>query len=208
MESTTSGITGYTTASLMTTKPNVTLTSGTENGSTTYKQNATTYGASSTNVSYGIGTVELTTLAETTYPAANNCDIIYNSKCFEIKIGVIPTVSFYDAESLCGDRKLANIYDVTHYNLVNNVLRSKIIDPWDWIAVWTGMTYNYKNGQLLQASGQPIELPLIVWQPNNPRAQPSWTGVAVHVLKYEEKREQGLINRSPATLYAGGICEE
>ncbi|XP_077973756.1 uncharacterized protein LOC144429551 [Styela clava] len=137
-----------------------------------------------------------------TTPVCTKCGVVYNSRCFRAILG--KKVTLIVAESLC-ENKLANIYDVTHYNLLLDYLRPMIPDGWSRVHVRTGMTY--KNGQLYSTTGQAISLPTEVWYPDNPKPNPSWTSVVVRVTLNPEEIYQGIFNDSPSSEYNGAICE-
>ncbi|XP_077976175.1 E-selectin-like [Styela clava] len=115
-----------------------------------------------------------------------------------------PTVTLSVAESLC-ENKLANIYDVTHYNLLLNYLRSIIPDREIASYVFTGMTY--KNGQLYSMTNQAISLPAEVWRPDYPVAIASRPSVAVVVRQDQENNDQGSFNTGTTNSLTGAICE-
>ncbi|XP_077973804.1 uncharacterized protein LOC144411686 [Styela clava] len=113
-------------------------------------------------------------------------------------------VTSSDAESLCGNR-LANIYNVTHYNLLRDYLRPMIPDGHTYTWVHTGMTY--ENGQLYSTTGQTISLPTEVWFPDTPHFDASLTTVVVRVSRYPQDSYQGIYNEKSSTKFNGAICE-
>ncbi|XP_077972259.1 uncharacterized protein LOC120340095 [Styela clava] len=133
-----------------------------------------------------------------------DCGVVYNSKCFRAIVYNTKNVTFSVAKSLC-ENKLANIYDITHYNLLRDYLRSMIPDEWSWIWVRTGMTY--KNGQLYSTTGQAISLPTEVWFPDYPNPYSLLTTVVVGVDRDPENKRQGIFNYLPSWGYNGAICE-
>ncbi|XP_077967302.1 uncharacterized protein LOC144421048 [Styela clava] len=134
---------------------------------------------------------------------AQNCDITYNSKCYQAIVYNARNVTLSIAMSLCKDR-LANIYDAIHYNLLQAHIRPMIPDGWGRIDVWTGMTY--KNGKLLLSSGKPSSLPTEVRYPGTPYNHASWTSIVISVNR-NPRRSQGIYNNPPSTPYYGVICE-
>ncbi|XP_039267891.2 uncharacterized protein LOC120342908 [Styela clava] len=139
-----------------------------------------------------------------TTPACTKCGVVYNSKCFRAIVYDVKNVTFSVAKSLCKN-KLANIYDVTHFNLVRDYLRSMIPDGESLIYVCTGMSY--KNSQLYSTTGQAMSLPTEVWRSDYPISQESWTTVAVRVHQKPEYKYQGIYNYAPTYGYFGAICE-
>ncbi|XP_077974094.1 uncharacterized protein LOC120346976 [Styela clava] len=105
-----------------------------------------------------------TVIATTQGLSTEECSVVYNSKCFRaIVYGTRNyNVTLSVAESIC-ENKLANMYDITHYKLLQEYLRPMIPDGWLGIYVRTGMTY--KLGQLYSTTGQAISLPTEVWNP-------------------------------------------
>ncbi|XP_077974906.1 uncharacterized protein LOC120330226 [Styela clava] len=135
------------------------------------------------------------------------CGVVYDSKCFRAIVYRGDNVTLSVAESIC-ENKLANIYDVTHYNLLQDYLRSMIPDSWSWIQIRTGMTYNiHKNGQLYSKTGQAMSLPTAVWYPIDPHSDASSTTVVVLVLRNQTDKYQGIYNMPPSAEYNGAICE-
>ncbi|XP_077972827.1 uncharacterized protein LOC144428047 [Styela clava] len=134
-----------------------------------------------------------------TTPACTKCGVVYNSKCFRAIVYDVKNVTFNLAKSLCKN-KLANIYDVTHFNLVRDYLRSMIPDGESLIFVCTGMSY--KNSHLYSTTGQAMSLPTEVWRSDYPISQESWTTVAVRVHRKPEYKYQGIYNYAPTS-----ICE-
>nr|XP_039274080.1 uncharacterized protein LOC120348037 [Styela clava] len=132
------------------------------------------------------------------------CGVVYNSSCFQAIVYDVKNVSSSDAESLC-ENKLANIYDVTHYNLLRDYLRSIIPDGLAGVFVRTGMTY--KNDQLYSTMGQAMFLPTEVWYPDHPSSHATYTIVVVLVKRNQEDKYQGIFNNSPSQHYNGAICE-
>ncbi|XP_077973856.1 uncharacterized protein LOC120346972 isoform X2 [Styela clava] len=129
------------------------------------------------------------------------CGVVYNSRCFRAIVYDVRNVTLSVAESIC-ENKLANIYDVTHYNLLRDYLRPMIPDGWPYIRVYTGM--NYTNGQLYSTTGQAMSLPKEVWYPI-PYA--SSTSVVVLVARNPEEIYRGIFNVPPSSEYNGAICE-
>ncbi|XP_077972606.1 uncharacterized protein LOC120339450 [Styela clava] len=137
--------------------------------------------------------------------AATGCDVVHNSKCFRAIVYDNMNASLSVAASICGN-KLANIYDITHFNLLQDYLRPMIPDGWLYAWVRTGMIY--KNGQLYSTTGQAISLPTEVWFPNYyPSSDASYTTVVVRVSRNPEDAYQGIYNATPSIEFNGGICE-
>ncbi|XP_077973855.1 uncharacterized protein LOC120346972 isoform X1 [Styela clava] len=134
-------------------------------------------------------------------PVCTKCGVVYNSRCFRAIVYDVRNVTLSVAESIC-ENKLANIYDVTHYNLLRDYLRPMIPDGWPYIRVYTGM--NYTNGQLYSTTGQAMSLPKEVWYPI-PYA--SSTSVVVLVARNPEEIYRGIFNVPPSSEYNGAICE-
>ncbi|XP_077967679.1 uncharacterized protein LOC120326632 isoform X1 [Styela clava] len=128
--------------------------------------------------------------------------VVYNSKRFRAILSGGVTLSV--AESLC-ENKLANIYDVTHYNLLQDYLRTMIPDDRSLIGLRIGMTY--ENGQLYSTTGQAISLPTEVWYPNFPHSDASRTDVVVRVSENPEENNQGISNVTPSNVQYAAICE-
>nr|XP_039255390.1 uncharacterized protein LOC120332253 [Styela clava] len=134
------------------------------------------------------------------------CDFKYNSKCFRIVTYDVQNVTFNDSESICKSMNIgkpANIYNLTHYQMLLTHLRPRIPAGWSWIDIWTGM--QYKNNQLLLSSGGSITLATEVWYPYYPNLDESWTNVGVAVDK--DQTYQGIFNRIPSWPIHGVICE-
>ncbi|XP_077969371.1 uncharacterized protein LOC120345060 [Styela clava] len=129
------------------------------------------------------------------------CDVTYKTKCFRVVVYRTDLVTLNDAEKTCKSRngKPANIYDLAHYQSLLSYLRSIIPAGEESIDIWTGM--EYKNDQLLQASGEPSTIATEVWFPKYPITHASYTNVVVQVNKDPESSRQG-IYKSP-----GVICE-
>nr|XP_039252449.1 sushi, von Willebrand factor type A, EGF and pentraxin domain-containing protein 1-like [Styela clava] len=138
----------------------------------------------------------------TTPVCAPECGVVYNSRCIRAIVYKAQNVTLSVAETLC-ENKLANIYDVTHYNRVVDYLRPMIPDRRDYIVVRTGMTY--KGGQLYSTTGQAMSLPTEVWYSGYPYSDASYTTVVVYVNRNPE--DQGIFNYSPSYAYQGAICE-
>nr|XP_039272730.1 uncharacterized protein LOC120346996 [Styela clava] len=131
------------------------------------------------------------------------CGVVYNSKCFRAIFHDKNDVSLSVAKSICGN-KLANIYDVTHYKLLQDYLRSIFPAGWSGIGVRTGMTY--KNGQLYSTTGQPISLPKTLWHPGLPITHESYPTVIVLITRDSEGKE-GILNAHSDNNFLGAICE-
>ncbi|XP_039248842.2 uncharacterized protein LOC120326589 isoform X2 [Styela clava] len=123
--------------------------------------------------------------------AENKCDVTYKKKCYRIVVYDRQNINLNKAESICKSMngKLANIYDLKHYQLLRTHQRSMIPAGRSGIATWTGM--KYKNNQLLLSSGEPITIAKEVWFYTFPESTTSNTKVAVYVRKetVQEHRE-------------------
>nr|XP_039269120.1 uncharacterized protein LOC120344096 isoform X1 [Styela clava] len=134
------------------------------------------------------------------------CGVVYNSSCIRAIVYDVKNVTFSVAESIC-ENKLANIYDVTHYNLVRDYLRSMIPDGLSGFHIHTGMTYNHSNGQLYSTTGQVMSLPTEFWSPDTPYSYAPYTGVGIVVNRNPKDESQGIFNYPSWGLYHGVICE-
>nr|XP_039253032.1 sushi, von Willebrand factor type A, EGF and pentraxin domain-containing protein 1-like [Styela clava] len=137
-----------------------------------------------------------------TTPVCTKCGVVYDLRCFRAIVYGVGNVSLSVAEFIC-ENKLANIYDVTHYNRVVDYLRSMIPDGRSWIWIRTGMTY--ENGQLYSTTGQAMSLPTEVWHNGYPDSGASYTTVVVEVNQNPD--DQGIFNDSPSYAHYGAICE-
>ncbi|XP_077972442.1 uncharacterized protein LOC144427311 [Styela clava] len=133
----------------------------------------------------------------------DNCGVRYKLKCFRAVFHETRDVNLGVAKSVC-ENKLANIYDVTHMNMLEGYLRSMIPDGGQVIAVRTGMSY--KGGELYSTIGQIVSVPTEFWLFDYPYPDASRTTVVVSV-------DQNL-NHKPAIfivpasdLYLGALCE-
>ncbi|XP_077974281.1 uncharacterized protein LOC120333154 [Styela clava] len=140
----------------------------------------------------------------TTPVCKSKCSVVYNSKCFRVIYYKADNVSLSVAESICKNN-LANIYDVTHYNLTRDYLRSMIPHRWSWIIVRTGMTY--KHGQLYSTTDQAMSLPTGVWSPRYPVFNTFQTAVSVEINENPKYKNQGIVNTTPSHSCQGAICE-
>nr|XP_039255399.1 uncharacterized protein LOC120332262 [Styela clava] len=134
------------------------------------------------------------------------CDVKYDSKCFRIVVYGTRNVTFNDSESICKSMNIgkpANIYNLTHYQILLSHLRPLIPAGWTLIGIWTGM--EYKNNQLLLSSGGSITLATEVWHSGYPHTYASYTNVAVGVDK--DPTYQGIFNGIPSLSVHGVICE-
>nr|XP_039264302.1 uncharacterized protein LOC120340115 [Styela clava] len=132
------------------------------------------------------------------------CGVVYKSKCFQAFVYDKWNVTLSAAESICKN-KLANIYDVTHYDMLREYLRPMIPDGRSWIGVRTGMTY--KNGQLYATTGQAVSLPTEVWHPNYPSSAASFTTAVVDFARNPKNKYQGIFNVLPSNVYHGAIFD-
>nr|XP_039253030.1 sushi, von Willebrand factor type A, EGF and pentraxin domain-containing protein 1-like isoform X2 [Styela clava] len=129
-----------------------------------------------------------------TTPVCTKCGVEYNLKCFRAIVYNTHNVTLRVAETLCKN-KLANIYDVTHYKLIQDYLRPMIPDGESHI--W--------DGQLYSTTGQAMSLPTEVWRNGYPYSDASYTTVVVVVNRNPD--DQGISNVPPFYLYHGAICE-
>nr|XP_039262279.1 uncharacterized protein LOC120338358 [Styela clava] len=138
-----------------------------------------------------------------------NCDVMYKLKCFKY----IPAPSYayfkYDAaKGLCegiGGR-LANIYDVTHYKLIESYLRSKLGQQ-SLFYVWTGLTY--RNNKLFLTTGEEVTFPIEYWykKTTNQGSDPTWTRTHLYVSKDPNSIYRGINAPSPTSEASGPLCE-
>nr|XP_039263937.1 uncharacterized protein LOC120339797 isoform X2 [Styela clava] len=131
------------------------------------------------------------------------CDVTYNSKCFRVIVYDKLNVTLNVAKSLC-ENKLANIYDLTHLNLLKDYLRPLIPDERSWFGVCTGMSY--KNGQLYSANDQVMSLSNETWAASFPNSDVLRTTVSVRVYN-DPGNNEGIFNYRPDWLNFGAICE-
>nr|XP_039264582.1 uncharacterized protein LOC120340402 [Styela clava] len=141
--------------------------------------------------------------------AKDKCDVKYDSKCFRTVVYDSKNVTFYDAAPTCKSMNIgkpANIYDLTHFQLLRAHLRSVIPARRPHILIWTGM--EYKSNQLLLSNGRAITIATEVWHANNyPNSLARYSNVCVAVRKDPENKYQGTMNRQPSDPYSGVICE-
>ncbi|XP_077969386.1 uncharacterized protein LOC144423063 [Styela clava] len=140
--------------------------------------------------------------------AENKCSVIYKTKCFRAVVYGTDNVTFNGAQSVCksmNNGKLANIYDLTHFQSLLRYLRPMIPAGETSTDVWTGM--EYKNNQLLLSSGGPITMTTEVWYPGHPKSYASWSVVSVDINKVPESAYQGMRNTKPSYSRHGVICE-
>ncbi|XP_077972190.1 uncharacterized protein LOC144427213 [Styela clava] len=136
-----------------------------------------------------------------------NCGLIYKSKCFWAIVYDTKNVTLSVAKSLC-ENKLANIYDVKHFNLLQDYLRTMIPNEWPVIEVHTGMINEIghvysTNDHILSWLNE-----VWYWLPQYPSGDPTGTTVTVLVHKNPEDADQRVIlNVSPSSLSDGAICE-
>ncbi|XP_077975111.1 uncharacterized protein LOC120332262 [Styela clava] len=155
------------------------------------------------------------------------CDVKYDSKCFRIVVYGTMNVTFNDSESICKSMNIgkpANIYNLTHYQMLLTHVRPLIPAFWAWMHIWTGMKYKiscishtskqrfirlrHQNNQLLLSSGENTTLVTEMWYDGYPRYLASWTNVGVLVSKdSEEKKYQGMYNEPPTFTNYGVFCE-
>nr|XP_039252331.1 uncharacterized protein LOC120329670 isoform X2 [Styela clava]XP_039252332.1 uncharacterized protein LOC120329670 isoform X2 [Styela clava]XP_039252333.1 uncharacterized protein LOC120329670 isoform X2 [Styela clava]XP_039252334.1 uncharacterized protein LOC120329670 isoform X2 [Styela clava] len=175
---------------------------------TTYTAPAT---ISQTNILSTTNLSLLTTIAETTRNEKvelstnqRSCGFTYNSKCFQAIMQYAGNITFSDAEYIC-ENKLANIYDVTQFNMMLSYMRTKTTDYWTALAVHTGMIY--QGGQLKLSTGESVSLPTNVWKPGFPNKIGSHTNVAIDVYRNPDSTNQGFLNHDSNVNYYGAICE-
>ncbi|XP_077975756.1 uncharacterized protein LOC144431468 isoform X1 [Styela clava] len=128
--------------------------------------------------------------------------------CSQAVVYDVNNVTFNDAEPICKSMNIgkpANIYDLTHYQMLLTHLRPLIPAGRKNTYIWTGM--KYKNNQLLLSSGENITLATEVWYPAYPRSDTSYTNVGVAVSKYPEYTYQGIWNINPSWSFHGVICD-
>nr|XP_039259746.1 uncharacterized protein LOC120336195 [Styela clava] len=146
-----------------------------------------------------------TVLPQTTnVEQSTECGVVYNSSCIRAIVYDVRNVTLSVAKSLC-ENKLANIYDVTHYNLVREYLRPLI--PGTYIWARTGM--KYKKGQLYSTTGHAMSLPTEVWLPNYPSSIATSTTVVVRVDRILDKDypQAVFMNVPSAYRFDAAICE-
>ncbi|XP_077972741.1 uncharacterized protein LOC120340075 [Styela clava] len=132
------------------------------------------------------------------------CDVSYKSKCFRVIVNDKANVTLGVAKSLCKN-KLANIYDVTHLNLLKDYLRPMIPDGLSWIVVRTGMSY--KNRTLYSVNDQIMSLYNEAWEASFPQHRyTSRTAVALRVFQ-NQSYNGGIRNTYPSWPHHGAICE-
>ncbi|XP_077972448.1 uncharacterized protein LOC144427313 isoform X4 [Styela clava] len=136
--------------------------------------------------------------------STENCGFTYKTKCFRAIVYDTRNVTLSAAESLCGN-KLANIYDVTHLNLLKDYLRPMIPDWLSSIGVHTGMSY--KNRTLYSVNGQVMTLSNETWEAGLPLPPYELkTAVAVRVFQ-NQSYHGGIRNGYTNWLRYGAICE-
>ncbi|XP_077965787.1 uncharacterized protein LOC120336195 isoform X1 [Styela clava] len=146
-----------------------------------------------------------TVLPQTTnVEQSTECGLVYNSSCIRAIVYDVRNVTLSVAKSLC-ENKLANIYDVTHYNLVREYLRPFF--PGTYIWVRTGM--KYKKGQLYSTTGHAMSLPAEVWLPNYPSSIATSTTVVVRVDRILDKDypQAVFMNVASTHRFDAAICE-
>ncbi|XP_077972456.1 uncharacterized protein LOC120340076 [Styela clava] len=131
------------------------------------------------------------------------CGFAYNSKCFRPIVYDKKNVTLSVAEALCKN-KLANIYNVTHLNLLKDYLRTMIPDGQKWIGVRTGMTY--EDGQLYSTTGQIKSFSTKSWLLLPLPSDASKTSVVV-IVRRSAGNEEGIYCFYPYWEYHGAICE-
>nr|XP_039262278.1 uncharacterized protein LOC120338357 [Styela clava] len=137
-----------------------------------------------------------------------NCDVMYKSKCFKYIPASYAVDQKYDAaKGLCEGigGKLANIYDVTHYKLIESYLRSKL--QWSLFYVWTGLTY--RNNKLFLTTGEEVTFPIEYWygKTTNQGSDPTWTRTHLYVSKDPNSGLKGIAAPPPTSDAAGPLCE-
>nr|XP_039264565.1 uncharacterized protein LOC120340387 [Styela clava] len=138
----------------------------------------------------------------------NKCDVIYDSKCFQIVAYETGNVTFTDVEPTCKSKnigKLANIHDLAHYKLLVSYIRSLIPAGRSDIYIWTGM--EYKNNKLLLNDGRPYTIATNVWYPGHPSSAAPRTSVAIYLRKDPGYAYQGMFSEHPSWTKHGVICE-
>nr|XP_039259247.1 uncharacterized protein LOC120335720 [Styela clava] len=104
--------------------------------------------------------------------------------------------------------KLANIYDKTHYQLLQTCLHSVVpaglIDG--YIDVWTGL--EYQNDQRVLTDGKTVTMPPEIWlPPSYPLSDASRANVGFQVHQDPDHAIQGIYNVPDWFGYNGVICE-
>ncbi|XP_077974543.1 uncharacterized protein LOC120330388 [Styela clava] len=132
------------------------------------------------------------------------CGVIYNSKCYKAIVQYAGNLAFSDAENMCNLR-LANIYDVTQFDMLLQYMRTLITNDSTALAVHTGMYY--KRGEFELSNGEPVTLPSSVWQDGYPNSAGSYTNIAINVDRNPNSKHQGIQNHSPNGKQYGAICE-
>nr|XP_039262277.1 uncharacterized protein LOC120338356 [Styela clava] len=137
-----------------------------------------------------------------------NCDVMYKSKCFKY----VPALSgayfkFDAAKGLCTGigGKFANIYDVTHYRLIESYLRTKIKPSWSVIYVWTGLSY--QNQKFFLSTGEEVNFPPEYWYDQTPKNDPTWTRTHLYVSKDLNSSIKGIAVPPPTSDAYGALCE-
>nr|XP_039270402.1 uncharacterized protein LOC120345079 [Styela clava] len=136
------------------------------------------------------------------------CGVVYNSKCYRAIAYKIDNVTLKDAKLICKSLnygKPANIYDLTHYNLLHTYLLSVVPAGLLGTDVFTGM--QYKNNQLLLTNGEAVTLPPEVWYPDNPKSHVTHTSVGIVVNKDPDNKLQGVFTGTPSWPEFGVVCE-
>nr|XP_039253287.1 uncharacterized protein LOC120330388 [Styela clava] len=132
------------------------------------------------------------------------CGVIYNSKCYKAIVQYAGNLAFSDAKNMCNLR-LANIYDVTQFDMLLQYMRTLITNDSTALAVHTGMYY--KRGEFELSNGEPVTLPSSVWQDGYPNSTGSYTNIAINVDRNPNSKHQGIQNHSPNGKQYGAICE-
>ncbi|XP_077975148.1 uncharacterized protein LOC144431195 [Styela clava] len=139
--------------------------------------------------------------------AENKCDVIYKKTCYRVVVYDVKNVTFNEAEPICKSKKngkLANIYDLAHYQSLLSYIRSIVPSGKTDTSLWTGMEYKKR---LLLSDGRPITIATEVWFPLYPSWDASWTIVAVVVNKEPKNKYQGIFNDESSSQHYGVICE-
>ncbi|XP_077970826.1 uncharacterized protein LOC144425213 [Styela clava] len=133
-----------------------------------------------------------------------NCDVIYDQKCFRVIVQLIQRVTLPIAESICSNMgwNLANVYNETHYWMLMSYMRTKIYSDKSYFRVWTGIFF--ENGRIHLRSGVPITLPTTVWYPNHPNTKKH---IVIDVNRNPNALTQGMFDESPKKEYHGALCE-
>nr|XP_039250115.1 uncharacterized protein LOC120327820 [Styela clava] len=136
-----------------------------------------------------------------------NCDVIFDQKCFRVIVYPTQNITLPIAKSICSNmgRNLANVYNEDHYRMLMSYMRAKIYPEISYFSVWTGMTF--ENDRIHLTSGEPSTLPTSVWYPNLPVNFKGINYIGIDVNRNPNALNQGLFNALPNNEYHGALCE-